>query len=76
MIDIYSENGEIYSFDENTERIYKDNILIPKSVAEPVYSGNDQGEDTEFSGIFLKTIGKILSRSGKISNVSDIETVV
>ena len=51
MIDIITIKGEKYGFDENTQRIFKDGVVIPKTVAEPVYSG----PNLSFSGILLKT---------------------
>jgi len=73
MIEIVSFKGETYKFDPETERIFKGGKLLDTSEAEPVYSGVDK--KPEFAGILLKTLGAILSRSGKINEVTDINSV-
>jgi hypothetical protein len=56
-----------------TERIFKGGKLLDTSEAEPVYSGVDK--NPEFAGIHLKALGAVLSRSGKINEVVDINQV-
>jgi hypothetical protein len=73
MIDIISFKGELYRYDPETERIFKDGRLIPSTEAEPVYSNVDNSPS--FSGIYLKGIESILSRSGKINSITDINSV-
>lgn len=73
MIDILTNDGELYRFDPETERIYKDGQLLPSTVAEPVYS--DVNSSTRFSGIYLKTTGQIVSLSGKKNTVSNISAI-
>ena len=70
MIDIATLTGERYSFDPDTQRIFKNDILVPTSEAEPVFSEMGEGQP-EFSGIFLKKLGKVISRSGKINSITD-----
>lgn len=70
MIEITTiTTGETYKFDQETERIYKSGVLIPKTEAEPVYSG------MKFAGIYLKTKDSVLSLSGKINKLTDPETL-
>jgi len=73
MIDIITIKGEQYRFDPETERIFKDGKLIPRSEAEPVYS--DTENYPKFSGIFLKNLGSIVSLSGKTNSLTDIENI-
>ena len=73
MIDIISFRGEQYSYDPDTERIFKDGKLIPSTEAEPVYS--DVDNMPTFSGIYLKGSEAILSKSGKINSITDINSV-
>lgn len=70
MIDILTLTGERYSFDPDTQRIFKNDILIPDTEAEPVFSELESGQP-EFSGIYLKRLNKVVSRSGKINTVTD-----
>ena len=43
MIDIYNTiTGEKYSFDEDTQRIFKDGYLLSSAQAEPIYSSLDE----------------------------------
>ena len=70
MIDIVTLTGERYSFDPDTQRICKNDILVPSTEAEPVFSEMESGQP-EFSGIYLKKTGRVVSRSGKINTVTD-----
>lgn len=70
MIDILTLTGERYSFDPDTQRIFKNAILIPDTEAEPVFSELESGQP-EFSGIYLKRLNKVVSRSGKINTITD-----
>jgi hypothetical protein len=77
MIDIITIKGEKYSFDPDTERVFKDGKLLSSASVEPVYSGFSEDEPPLFSGIFLKGINSILSLSGKINPViTDINSVI
>lgn len=72
MITIVTIKGETYSFDPETERIFKDGYLLPSSEVEPVYSDSKNDKrPPKFSGILIKSINSILSLSGKINPISD-----
>jgi hypothetical protein len=73
MIDIISFKGETYRFDPETERIFKGGKLLGSDEVEPVYS--DVDKNPTFAGILLKDIGAILSRSGKINTLTDINSI-
>lgn len=76
MKDIVTLRGIKYSYDERTGRIFKEGQVLTSSQAEPVYSylGDSSGEPV-FGGILLKDIGSILTLNGKISPVTDPNTI-
>lgn len=77
MIDIYNAiTGEKYSFDEDTQRIFKDGLLLSSVQAEPIYSSLDDDILPVFSGLLLKETNSILSLSGKINVITDINAVL
>lgn len=73
MIDILTKDGEMYRFDPDTERIYKDGFLIPTTAVEPIYS--DVNGATRFSGIYLKATNQIITLSGNKNTVSNINAI-
>lgn len=74
MIDIVTLTGEKYSFDPDTQRIFKSDILVPSTEAEPVFSEMESGEP-EFSGIYLRRTNQVLSRSGKLNTLTDSNNI-
>lgn len=77
MIDIVTITGEKYSFDPDTERVFKDGRLLSSTIVEPVYSGFNDLTPPTFSGLFLKGINSIVSLSGKINPIiTDINSVL
>lgn len=76
MKDIVTIRGEKYSYDERTGRIFKDGQVLSSSKAEPVFSYfGDSSVPPVFGGILLKDTNSILSLSGKISPVTDPNTI-
>lgn len=73
MIDIVSFKGEQYRYDPDTDRIFKDGKLLPSSEVEPVFS--DVDNFPVFSGIYLKSKESILTKSGNINQISNIESI-
>ena len=69
VVSIQTEEGKIYKFDPETERVFLDGVLLSKNQAEPVYS--DVNGSTVFSGLFLKLANQILTLSGKINPVTN-----
>jgi len=76
MIEITTMKGETYGFDPSTERIFKGGYLLPTTEVEPVYSFSELTGLPKFSGILMKTLNSILSLSGKINPISDINEVI
>lgn len=64
-----------YSFDENTGTIYKNGVIIPSSLCEPIYSSFSDDEEPQFAGILLKNKNSIVSLTGAINPVVDINTL-
>ena len=75
MKEIVTFKGEIYKFNEDTRRIFKDGVLLSSSQAEPIYSSLDDNGIPEFSGLYLKDIDSILSLSGKINKITNINSI-
>ena len=77
MIEIITLKGEKYSFDPDTERVFKDGKLLGSNLVEPVYSDFNESTPPIFSGLWLKGINSVLSLSGKINPViDDINSVI
>lgn len=75
MIDIIAQiTGEHFSYDQATNRIFKDGKLVPSYEYEAVFSGFSDGIP-QFSGILKKSINSIIGLSGKINEVTDINTI-
>lgn len=75
MRDIYTIKGEHYSYDENTTRIFKDGQLLSSTEAEPVFQGLSEDSVPMFAGIYLKNLDAILSLTGKLNPVTDVNTI-
>ena len=76
MVEIATVKGELYSYDEATMRIFKDGVLLSSVKAEPVFSGFSDTTPPKFSGILLKDNSTILSLSGKLNTITDINAVI
>lgn len=66
VIEIQCERGQ-YSFDPETERIFKDGELVPSDMVMPIYSYYGKKHLPQFAGIWLRDIDSILTQSGKIN---------
>ncbi len=75
MIEIVSKSG-VYKFDPETERLFKDGIFIPKSEIEPLYSGNGREKSAPtFAGLWLKNKNQVVTLTGNVKNLVDINQV-
>ena len=74
MISIKSPRGN-YTFDEGTKRTYKDNIYVPSTVIEPVYSGNGKDSEPIFAGLYLVGSNEIITVNGNVKPISDINSI-
>lgn len=70
MIDIITIKGDLWSYDPENIRIFKDGKLVSSDEAEPVFNDTDT-EEPGFSGIYLKTTNQIISRSGKVNTIDN-----
>lgn len=76
-VSIITSKNENWIFDTETERIFKDGVLVPNSVAEPVYSGGGENIPPNFAGILLKETGEIISINGKTNKlIGDSENII
>jgi hypothetical protein len=74
IIEVRTARGDVYNFDPDTMRVYKDSVLIPSSEIEPVFSDSMTGEP-EFSGLWIKSSNQLISRSGNITTITDPNTL-
>ena len=76
MIDIYTSDG-IYRYDEESNRIIKNGVVLSSSQVEPVFSDvTNRSNPPVFSGIWRKDTNQIITRSGNTHDVSDINSVL
>jgi hypothetical protein len=59
MEEFYTKKGDRYLVDLEKERVYKNNILLPSSEVEIVYSGSG-----EFVGVYYNGANNIITRTG------------
>lgn len=76
MVEIVTVKGELYSYDETTMRIFKDGVLLSSVKAEPVFSDFSDKYPPKFSGILLKDSNTVLSLSGKLNSITNINSVI
>jgi len=74
IIEVRTARGDVYNFDPDTMRVYKDSVLIPSSEVEPVFSDSTIGEP-EFSGLWIKSSNQIISKTGKITSPTDTDII-
>lgn len=75
MVEINTILGEHFSYDQATNRIFKDGKLMPSYEYEAVFSGFTDGGLPQFAGILKKSVNSIISLSGKENPVTDINTI-
>lgn len=76
MKDIVTIRGDMYSYDERTGRVFKDGQVLVSSKVEPVFSYlGDSSAPPTFGGILLKDTNSILTLNGKISPITDPNTI-
>ena len=75
-IDIYRDNGSVYSFEEETGFIKKDGLIMPSTSVQPVFiQPSNEDIPPQLSGLWLKNENKIICRSGKISPLVDSKNI-
>ena len=75
MIEIVTQRGEVYSFDPDTQRVFKGQMFVPRTEIEPVYSGSDDEGIPEFAGLYLKGKGSILTKNGVEKKLTQIDAI-
>ena len=66
LIEITSEKGDYFVYDPGTERIFKNNQLVPTDEACPIYAYFGKKHMPQFAGIWLRDIDIILTKSGRL----------
>lgn len=75
MVDIYAVvSGEHFSYDQDTNRIFKDGRLCSSQDYEPVFSGVSDGYP-KFTGILKKATRSIINLTGRENPVTDVNTI-
>lgn len=75
MIEITTGKGEHYTFDPETERLFKDGVFISKNLIEPVYSGNGKDSEPVFAGLYVKANNTIITRTGNVKPLVNINSI-
>lgn len=79
MIEIYSKlNKDFYVFDQETELISMNGVIVPYSEYQPVYvrNGIEEGSTPPtFIGILDVKNNSIITLSGKVNNLSNDEDI-
>jgi len=65
-----------YVYDQLGEEIYRDGELLSEGIAEPVFSDEDGRQAPQFSGIYLRETGEVISRAGNVNKVRDRNAVL
>ena len=73
MIEIITTKGEKWEFDPESKLLFKNQTVIPSREAEPVYTNTDKSIPPVFSGIHVKATNSIISLTGKINKITNIE---
>lgn len=66
-------SGNSYKFNQDTGLIYKNSVIVSGEDYEPCFLNSPEGPI--FTGIYFKKTYQILSISGKISPVTNPETL-
>ena len=75
-IEIHCENGSIYSYEEETGFIRKDNTIVPSTLVQPVFiKPTNEDLPPQLSGLWLRNEKRIICRSGKINPVIDSKQI-
>lgn len=74
MIEIITEKGNRFTFDPDTQRLFRDGTFIPKTEVEPVYSG-DNGGIPELAGLLVKGSGTLITRNGLEKKLTPIDSI-
>lgn len=75
-IEIHCDNESIYSYEEETGFIRKDNMIVPSTLIQPVFIKPTNEElPPQLSGLWLRNEKKIICRSGRINPVIDSKQI-
>ena len=75
-ISIYGDNGSIYTYEEETGFITKNDVIVPSSMAQPVFiQPADEKTPPQLTGLWLRNENKIICRSGRINPLIDSKQI-
>jgi hypothetical protein len=72
MIEINTDSNNVYKYDEENNLIYKNDVLLPSSQAEAIFSSSNP---PEFAGIHLIGSNQIISLSGQVHLVENVDNL-
>lgn len=70
---ISDQSGNVYGFNPETGLIYKNSVIVSGEDYEPCFVNSSVGP--VFTGLYLKKTNQILGMSGKISKITNPETL-
>lgn len=75
MIEVVDKTtGQLYRYDPESRRLFRDGIFMTPQTAEPVYSGN-QGKIPTFAGIYLPNLNSIVTLSGNVKQITPLNKI-
>lgn len=75
VIQISGDKG-LFAYDPSTERIFRDNQLMPTDEATPVYAYFGKKHLPQFAGIYLRSLNVVLTLSGNAQIVTGDENLI
>lgn len=76
MVEIIDKNsGDQYRYDPQTHRVFRNDAFVSSVHVEPVFSGNDKDMEPIFSGLFIKSQNSILTLTGNLKPLTDIDNI-
>lgn len=75
-IDIQTVKGDLFQFDTDTELIYRNGSVVPRTDYEPVFLNHiNPNVPPTLSGILIVKENKVISKSGRINQLVDINLI-
>lgn len=75
-IDIQTIQGDLFQYDPSNEFIYKNGAVTSRSEYEPVFMNHiDPNIPPSLSGIYIVKLNKVISLSGMINPLIDINQI-
>lgn len=76
MIDIINQKtGDQFSYEESNQRLFKNGQYLSRTVAEPVYTGNNELGEPIFAGIYFPGSDELITLNGKTKRIVNQNTI-